>query len=52
MDMWNYEQTVGNMKEGEICCSAMNTGLFNAMLDMADIRAVFCGHDHNNDFSG
>jgi hypothetical protein len=40
------------MNEKAVCCSAYNTGLFNAMLDMGDVQGVFCGHDHNNDFAG
>lgn len=39
-------------KDESICCSVMNTGLFMACLQRGDIKGIFCGHDHLNDFSG
>lgn len=35
-----------------ICCSKLNSGLFSACLQRGDVKAIFCGHDHKNDFSG
>ena len=35
-----------------VCCSIMNTGLFMACLQRGDVKGIFCGHDHLNDFSG
>lgn len=35
-----------------ICCSKLNSGLFAACLQRGDVKAIFCGHDHKNDFSG
>lgn len=40
---------IGNKKE-KICCSALNSGMFAAIKEQGDIRGVFCGHDHDNDF--
>lgn len=37
-------------KREEVCASAHNSGLFNAMLSRGDIKAVINGHDHKNDF--
>lgn len=51
MNLWNFKTIVGSKNE-DICCSSVNTGLFAAMLEMNNIRATFCGHDHNNDMSG
>jgi hypothetical protein len=38
------------IKQEEVCCSAINSGLFAVMLEHHDLKAVFCGHDHVNDF--
>ncbi len=35
-----------------ICCSTVNSGLFAAVLQRGDVRAIFTGHDHNNTFDG
>lgn len=35
-----------------ISCSNLNSGLFSACLQRGDVKAIFCGHDHKNDFSG
>ncbi len=35
-----------------ICCAALNTGLYAAMKEMNDIKALWVGHDHKNDFHG
>ena len=42
----------GNWREKrkEICCSAFNSGMFDALKERSDITGVFCGHDHDNDF--
>lgn len=29
----------------------LNSGLFTQMKEMGDVMAVFCGHDHDNDYS-
>lgn len=37
---------------GEKACSPeLNSGLFTAMKEQGDIKAVFAGHDHNNDYA-
>lgn len=46
-----YPETIG--EKGEyVCCPVMNSGMFNAMFDMADVMGIFVGHDHNNDYIG
>ena len=39
----------GNYKE-EVCSPLLNSGLFTAMKEQKDVRGVFVGHDHDNDF--
>ena len=34
-----------------IACSKINSGLFSQMLLNGDIEGMFCGHDHDNDFT-
>ncbi len=34
-----------------VCCSHFNSGIFCKMVECGDVMAVFCGHDHDNDFS-
>lgn len=34
-----------------VCDPELNSGLFNAMLECGDVMGVFCGHDHNNDYT-
>lgn len=41
----------GAMRE-DVSCSTMNSGLFAACLERGDVKGIFCGHDHTNDYSG
>lgn len=41
----------GVMRE-HVCCNELNTGLFAACLQRGDIRGIFAGHDHLNDYCG
>lgn len=36
----------------KVCASELNSGLFAACLRRGDVKAIFCGHDHNNTFDG
>lgn len=40
---------VGTRKE-ICCCPDYNSGMFDAMKECGDVRAVFVGHDHDNDY--
>ena len=31
-------------------CPPVNSGLFSAFLECGDVKGVFCGHDHDNDY--
>jgi hypothetical protein len=35
-----------------VCTGPFNSGLFSAMLERGDIKSVFVGHDHVNDYHG
>ena len=41
--------TVG-VKQEDVCCSAINCGLCATILEHHDLKAIFCGHDHVNEF--
>ncbi len=36
----------------KVCCSEVDSGLFAAAIQRADVIGMFCGHDHNNNFDG
>ena len=36
----------------DVACTSLNGGLFSACLQRGDVRGIFCGHDHVNDFCG
>ncbi len=39
-------------KREQVGCSEMNSGLFMACLQRGDVKGIFFGHDHYNDFHG
>jgi predicted MPP superfamily phosphohydrolase len=43
--------TIGD-KDETICSPKVNSGLYNAFLESKDVMAVFCGHDHENNYIG
>lgn len=51
VDLWNNERCLGSKGEN-ICCPQYNTGLFDAIVKSGDVRGLFVGHDHVNDFCG
>jgi len=53
LDLWNVRGVHGDLSEGDgVCCSSVNTGLYAAMKEIGDIKGVYCGHDHSNDYIG
>lgn len=47
-----YGQNItGQFQEG-VACSMVNSGVLNTLTSIGDIKAVFMGHDHKNDFCG
>ncbi|KAI3841290.1 hypothetical protein MKW98_007771 [Papaver atlanticum] len=49
-DLW-YKQYVGQYQEA-VACSSYNSGVLKTLVSMGDVKAVFLGHDHLNDFCG
>lgn len=52
--MWaakDAHNVTGERNETE-CPGAINSGLFSAMLERGDVKGVFVGHDHVNDYVG
>lgn len=50
---FNLFYSAGNtlgVKQESVCASEMNSGLWAALIEKRDIKAIFCGHDHVNDF--
>ncbi len=48
----NPEQTgMTGVQRDPVCAGPLNSGLFTAILERGDIRAISCGHDHINDYS-
>ncbi|MCZ2156013.1 MAG: metallophosphoesterase family protein [Bryobacterales bacterium] len=50
-EMVNTVGIVGVRHENE-CPSPVNSGMFGALLDRGDVRGVYCGHDHVNNYVG
>ena len=50
-EVWEREVCRGHKWE-EVCCPRQNTGMFSAMLEEGNMKGVFVGHDHVNDYMG
>lgn len=50
-DLWHFHHTYGYNYEGA-GCPKTNSGLFNAFWERGDVKGVFVGHDHINDYWG
>lgn len=42
---------ISGMQREKVCCSEYNSGLFDVIKSLGSTQAVFCGHDHVNDYS-
>lgn len=47
----NAVKLTGQKRERE-STSGMNSGLFAAVFERGDVRGIFCGHDHTNNYVG
>ncbi|KAG8639712.1 probable inactive purple acid phosphatase 28 [Manihot esculenta] len=45
------QKVVGHFQEAA-SCSLVNSGVLQTFVSMGDVKAVFWGHDHNNEFCG
>lgn len=50
-DLW-YLRTCYGEKNEQVCCPYQNSGMFSAMLEMGNVKGIFVGHDHINDYYG
>ena len=50
-EVWESQTCYGEKNEG-VCCPKQNSGMFSAMLEMGDVKGMFVGHDHINDYYG
>ena len=51
VEVWQTGSCLGEKHEA-VCCPNINTGLFAAMHLAGNVRGVFAGHDHINDYEG
>lgn len=53
VEVWQLynQQIVGQFQEA-VSCSSVNSGVLQTFVSMGDVKAVFIGHDHKNDFCG
>ncbi|XP_065016520.1 probable inactive purple acid phosphatase 28 isoform X2 [Musa acuminata AAA Group] len=49
-DLW-FRGFVGQFQEA-VACSSVKSGILQSLSSMGDVKAVFIGHDHLNDFCG
>lgn len=49
--IWDMGICNGHKYE-QVCCPKINSGFFAAALEQADIKGIFVGHDHANDYEG
>ncbi|XP_072980129.1 probable inactive purple acid phosphatase 28 [Typha angustifolia] len=49
-DLW-YKEIWGQFQEA-VACSSVNSGVLRSLVSVGDVKAVFLGHDHLNDFCG
>jgi hypothetical protein len=50
-DVWDLHTCFG-VKNENVGCPRLNTGMFAAMKQMGDVMGTFVGHDHTNDYCG
>ncbi|MCS7315884.1 MAG: metallophosphoesterase family protein [Bryobacterales bacterium] len=50
-EMVNQTRIIGARHEPE-APSPVNSGLFAAVLERGDVRGIYCGHDHTNNYVG
>jgi len=51
MFLWN-EITCYGTNNDTVSCQALDTGLFSSFKENDDVKAVFVGHNHGNDYCG
>ncbi len=49
--IWREDSHLRGAAGEAVACTALNPGLFRACVERGDVKGIFCGHDHWNDFS-
>ncbi|EFA75677.1 hypothetical protein PPL_10939 [Heterostelium album PN500] len=52
VDLWNTRTVRGDFGERLSCCFGDGSHLVESMIERGDIRTLYFGHDHRNDFQG
>lgn len=50
-NVWGGQFTIGARGESE-GCAILNSGIFEAFVENQDVKGIFFGHDHENDYGG
>lgn len=51
--VWDTKEILKiGVKNEDVCCPNINTGMFAAMVEGGDVMGTFVGHDHVNDYIG
>ena len=52
-ELKSFDSTnITGVMQDDISCASVNSGFFTKMVSAGDVKAVFNGHDHLNDFCG
>lgn len=47
---WEKNGFRSGVRQENECPGVVNAGMFAAFLEQKDVKAIFCGHDHDNDY--
>ncbi len=47
---WSSGTVVFGTKREDVCCSSYHSDLFDKVVQLGNTKAIFCGHDHLNDY--
>ncbi len=50
-EVWDHSPCLGSKHES-VCSPLVNSGFFAALVETGNVRGVYVGHDHVNDYSG
>ncbi|GAM18658.1 hypothetical protein SAMD00019534_018330 [Acytostelium subglobosum LB1] len=53
IDLWNNHEVVGDFGDNGVCCYySFDSKFVSTMVERKDIKGLYFGHDHRNDFVG
>ena len=50
INAWNSGTVVFGTKREDVFCSAYHSSIFDKVVELGNTKAMFCGHDHLNDY--